>query len=836
MKVPFSWLKEFLKTEASLEDITATLNKIGLEVEAIENPADALANFYVAQIKEAVQHPDADRLRVCQVDVGAGHDDIQIVCGAPNARAGIKVICALPGAVVPANGMVIKKGKIRGVESAGMMCSYRELAQGDEDSGIAELPEDAEIGKLYADWAGLDDAIIEIGITPDRGDALGIRGVARDLAGAEIGILNLLSSDLERLPKLPDESAKKSITLSGMHDSKPYFTGRMIENVANTASPKILAHRLDQMGVKAQSALVDVTNYLLYALNRPLHVFDADKIAGHKLIIDSAKAGEEFKALNGQSYKLHESDMIVRDGDGTIQSLLGIMGGAESAVSFETKNVFVESAYFNPAQIAKTARRLGLGSDSSYRFERGIDLGGIEEGLEIASRLIVSLCGGEIGKVEVAGSLPDFKRTASIDFEKVKTFGNLDVSKTEARQTLEKLGFKQVAEGEFEIPSWRNDILPLNYQAFPAPSLTEEKAKILEEKARKLSGQAQLLNEIVRLRGYEAVQEHELPKEVAQGKDERQKYARDRQLRRFCAAHGLQETTGFSFISEEEQALFGRGKETEKLPNPISQEFGQLRSSLLPNMLKALSRNLAKGLGLHGDAGFFELGPAFGEEGERMMISGIRGGRQARVAGEIVADKKGAEFEWRAAQADFMGLLEEAGVNSDSLSVQAAAPHYYHPGRSGAVYLGRKILLGYFGEIHPKILEFYDINDRVVGFEIALGNVALPKKRKSAFTALNLQPVRRDFAFLAPVTVSGQEIIQSVKKAVRGGKNFAKPADVRIFDIFKDADKLGEGHASIGIEVTFYPEGEALTEDILSDLQEKIKQEVAKAGAELRFA
>lgn len=834
MKVPFSWLKEFLKTDASLEDIVATLNIIGLEVEAVENPAEALKDFRVAQIKAVAPHPDADRLQICKANAGPGHEDLQIVCGAPNARAGIKVICALPGAIVPANGMVIKKGKIRGVESAGMMCSYRELAQGDDDNGIAELPEDAEVGQDYASFAGLDDPIIEISITPDRGDALGIRGVARDLSAASMGIFNPLPSQFSDLPELSGTVLKGTISLSGEHVSRPYFTGRMIENVTNGNSPEWLAHRLNQLGVKPQSILVDMTNYLLYALNRPLHVFDADKIKGRKLCIGSAKADEIFNALNGQSYKLHEGDMVVRDGEGTIQSLLGIMGAAESAVSMKTKNVFVESAYFDPAQIARTARRLGLASDSSYRFERSIDLGAVGEGLEIASRLICSLCGGQPGPIETLGTLPDFERTVFIDFDKLHMLGNLDVSAEEAEGSLKKLGFKLVGKGHFEVPSWRNDIAPLNYQAFPSPSLEPSKAAALEAKARKLAAEAQLINEIVRLKGYQSVKAHKLPLGKTDVKASFARYTRDRQMRRFCAARGLQEITGFSFISEEEQALFGDGKESEKLPNPISREFGQLRSSLLPNMLKILSRNLARGLGLHGDAGFFELGPAFGVKGERMMLASLRGGRKARIAGESASDKRGNEFSWRDAQADFMGVLEECGVNPDSLHIVTEAPNYYHPGRSASVYLGRKILLGYFGEIHPKIQDFYDITDRVVGFEILPENIAFPKNRRSAFTALTLQPVRRDFAFLAPVSVSGQDLVHAVKKAVRGGKNFGKTSDVRIFDLFKDTEKLGADKMSIGIEVTFYPEGEALTDEALSDLQVKIKQEAAKIGAELR--
>lgn len=821
MKFSLSWLRDHLDFSASVEEICARLNVIGLEVEGIENPADSLRGFRTAKILEAHRHPDADRLQVCRVAAGAGFEDVQVVCGAPNARAGLHVIFALPGTYVPGIDITIKKGRIRGQDSNGMLCSLRELGLGTESDGIAELPETAPIGHEYVVYAELDDPVMEIAITPNRGDALGIRGIARDLAAAGIGRLK------PWLTEAIEGDFPSPITWKIDHPACPYVVGRVIRGVKNGPSPAWLRRRLEAVGVKPISALVDVTNYLAFDLGRPLHVFDIAKLRGSELTVTRA-ARETFTGLDEREYVLGTDDMVIVDEAG-VQSLAGLIGGAQSGVDETTMDVFVESALFDPVRIALTGRRLAIHTDARQRFERGIDPAQVLNGLEAATTMIRDLCGGEISEITEAGALPDWKRTATLRFDTLATIGGVEMPADDAVRTLEHLGFeiveRSVDAATFLVPSWRNDVASGQSLA-QAPSLDEAVAEKASRRVGEMEGQCDLLEEVLRIYGLDNVPAVPLPQATmvaAPAITPRQ--ARSTLLRRVCAARGLTETVGFSFVAYDDAVLFGDVPETQHLLNPIATDLDQLRPTPLINLARALSRNMARGLGLSGEGSVFEIGPCFDATGQHLRLAGLRGGLTAREPGAAVREAT----LWDA-KADLEAVLRALGVPEAALSVTADAPGFYHPGRSGMLRQGPKMVLGSFGELHPRVTQALGLSGTVVAFEVYLETIPEPKVKRKAQPVLSaLQPVRRDFAFLAGPEVEIQSVLRAARQADR-----ALVQEVRLFDLF-EGGSLPDGHRSLGIEVVLQPQGESLTDKQLEAVSQSVESAVLKAtGAVLR--
>ncbi|CAI9121146.1 phenylalanine--tRNA ligase subunit beta [Brytella acorum] len=819
MKFTLSWLREHLDFTASLDEILARLNTIGLEVESVHNPADALRGFRVAKILEAHRHPDADRLQVCVVAAGGAFEHVQVVCGAPNARAGLHVIFAPPGTYIPGSDITIKAGRIRGQESGGMLCSLRELGLGAESDGIAELPENVVLGQSYAEFAKLDDPVIEIAITPNRGDALGVRGVARDLAAAGIGHLK---------PWLIETVEGGFASPIGWKiaypEACPYVVGRLVRGVRNGPSPAWLRQRLEAVGVKSISALVDVTNYLAFDLGRPLHVFDAARISGGTLTLTRA-ARETFAGLDGREYVLGTDDLVIADQAG-VQSLAGIMGGEETGVSDATTDVFIESALFDAVRIALTGRRLGIHTDARQRFERGIDPALVGPGLEAATRMIVDLCGGEASDVVSAGETPKWQRDAWLRFERIETVGGLSVAPDDAVRTLEHLGFevleREAKRARFAVPSWRNDIAT-GVVLDQAPHLPVDRAATAAAEVHAVEAECDLIEEILRLHGLDAIPAQKLPQPTmvpAAALDARQ--TRKGQVRRFCAARGLMETVGFSFVSHEDAALFGVAADGLRLLNPIATDLDQLRPTPLANLVRAWQRNAARG---HEATGFFEVGPAFLPDGQVTMLAGLRGGTTPRAPGGV-----SREMTLWDAKADLEGLLDLLGLPCEALSVTADAPGHYHPGRSGQVRQGPKVVLGAFGELHPTVTREMGIDGTLVAFELYLDAVPLPKSRRKAAPDLSsLQPVRRDFAFMAGADVE----VQGVLRAARGAERNLI-SEVRLFDVYEGAP-LEAGQRSLGVEVTLQPQKVSLTDTEIEAVSEKIVAAVTRAtGATLR--
>ncbi|NHO32279.1 phenylalanine--tRNA ligase subunit beta [Acetobacter fallax] len=813
MKFTLSWLRDHLETSATADEICATLNRIGLEVEHVEQLGAQLAPFRTARILEAIQHPNADRLRVCKVDAGPDLGEVQVVCGAPNARAGIAVIFAPPGTYVPGSDITIKAGKIRGEASGGMLCSLRELGLGQETDGIAELPEDTLPGESYADFAGLDDTVIEIAVTPNRGDALAIYGIARDLAAAGIGELKpFLADTVEGTFECP---ISWSISYP---EACPWVLGRTVRGVKNGPSPKWLRDKLESVGLRSISTLVDITNLFTIDLGRPLHVFDADRIKGNTLSL--CRGGNEtVRALDGKDYIVTAEDCVIADGAG-VQSIAGIMGGSDTEVTDRTTDVFVECALFDPVRIALTGRRLGISSDARYRFERGVDQAMPVAALEAATRLIMDLCGGEASEVVSAGNQPHWQRDARLRFERISALGGLDIAPEEAVVILGHLGFETKLRDEHSVtvavPSWRNDVAqPVVLD--PAPTLSPEQCMVLESAVAHIEPECDLIEEILRIKGLDQVAPIPLPPvSTVPGVSMTPARTRVARVRRVLATRGLLETIGFSFIAHEEAAKFGDAPESLRLLNPIAADLDQMRPTPLPGLLAAVRRNTARGWP---DLGLFEIGAGFAEDGQTTIVAGLRSGRTPRQPGG-----GGEVMTFMAARADATDVLTSLGVSSDALTITADAPKYYHPGRSGILRLGPKTVLAAFGELHPSLLQDAGFEVPVVAFEIFLDRISDPKKRRRTapdFSAL--QPVRRDFAFL----VRNDTPVDSVLRAARGAER-ALITGVSLFDIY-EGSKLPDGQKSIGIEVTLQPESVSLTDAEIEKVSEKVVAAVAKA-------
>ncbi len=818
MKFTLSWLRSHLDTQASLDAITTTLSSIGLEVEAVQDRAAALAPFRTARIIEAVQHPDADRLRVCRVDAGTGAE-IGVVCGAPNARRGLHVVFAPPGAVIPGSGVTLKVGRIRGVESAGMLVSAREMALGDEHAGILELPDGSPVGEPYAAWAGLDDPVIEIGVTPNRGDALGIRGVARDLAAAGLGTLKPWSAPL--VPSAFDTKLRWAIDWP---QACPWVLGRSIRNVRNGPSPDWLKQRLSAIGLRPISALVDVTNFFTYDLGRPLHVFDADRLAGPTLTLRRG-AAERFRALNGRDVTAGPEDLVIADGSGAI-SLAGIVGGEATGSTDATTHVFLECALFDPVVIARAGRRHQISTDARQRFERGIDPALLPDAVEAATALILQLCGGEPGTIVSSGVEPAWRRQASLRFERISGLGGLVLPPDDAADILARLGFATVTRDAerivVDVPSWRNDIAGAAALDQPA-TLDPARARDAAEGAGLIEPECDLLEEVLRIAGLDTIPSVPLPRAaIVPPPALSLRQSRTAMARRLLSARGLAECVTYSFVAGQDAARFAPLADSLTLKNPIAADLDQMRPTPLVNLALAAARNAARGAER---VDVFEIGPGYTQEGQTLTAAALRAGAAPRHW-QNAAEPPGV----MSAKADAWALLAACGVPMDALSITRDAPSYYHPGRSGTVRQGPRIVLAHFGEVHPSLAGAMSIASPAAACEVFLDAVADPKRRRrNAVTLPSLQPVARDFAFLVPVETAAEAVLRAVRAADR-----VLIASARLFDVF-EGPALPPGHKSLGVEVVFQPAERTMSDEDIDSASKNVIQAVVKAtGAQLR--
>jgi phenylalanyl-tRNA synthetase beta chain len=823
MKFSLSWLKRHLETDATLTQITDCLNTIGLEVEGVEDRAAALAPFRIAHVIEAVQHPNADRLRACRVDVGDGTIR-SVVCGAPNARTGMKAVLGLPGAYVPGTGITLKVGEIRGVKSEGMMCSSRELGLGDDHEGIIDLPADAPVGQPYAVWAGLDDPVVEISITPNRGDALSIRGIARDLAAAGLGTL----MPVEHAPVV---SAYPSPLRWAVEDAEgcPWVLGRAVRGVKNGPSPQWLQDKLTAIGLRPINALVDVTNWFTYDLGRPLHVFDAKKVKGETLTIRRGREGESFLALNGKEVRVTPEDLVIADAE-AVESLAGIMGGEYSGSDENTTEVFIEAALFDPVRIALSGRRHELRSDARARFERGVDQALPPAALEAATAMIIALCGGEASEVVSAGAEPAWQRTAHLRFERIAGLGGSAITPEEAVEGLQRLGFTLAARDAqgvtVNVPSWRNDIASRDGALAQNPELPAERAAAAAEGCAAIEPECDLLEEVLRLRGLDAVPPVSLPvSSPVPLPSLTPRQTRSVLARRVLAARGMLDCVSFGFMDGKVAALFGETPAALRLENPIAADLDQMRPTPLASLMTAAGRNAARG---YPDVALAEIGAAYRDitpAGQAAVAAGIRTGGTPRhwaVPARAVdaMDAKG----------DALAVLAALGVPMAAVTVTADAPGFYHPGRSGVVRQGPKIVLATFGEIHPSLRAKLDLPGAAVGFEVFLDAIPDPKRKKKGVPDLSaFQPLRRDFAFLVDATVPAETLVRAARGAERN-----LIVDVSLFDRYA-GDRLPEGKVSLALEVTLQPRETSLTEAEIEAVGDRIVAAVAKAtGAVLR--
>ncbi|MDC0657654.1 phenylalanine--tRNA ligase subunit beta [Leisingera sp. SS27] len=797
MKFTLSWLKDHLDTDASVEEITDALTDLGLEVEGVVNPADALKDFKLGYVKHAEKHPDADKLRVCKVDTDEG--ELQIICGAPNAREGITVVVCKPGMYIPGLDITIGVGKIRGVESFGMMASERELELSDEHDGIIELPSGA-VGDKFVDWLAENDPakvdpVIEIAITPNRPDALGVYGIARDLAARGLGTLKTRA--FEAIPGDFASPVKVTIDADTL-DGCPLFAGRVIKGVKNGPSPQWLQDRLKAIGLRPISALVDITNFFTFDQNRPLHVFDAAKVAGD-LRVHRAAGGETLKALDEKEYTFGAGQMVISDANGP-ESIGGIMGGEETGCTEETVDVFLESAFWDHVQIAMAGRALKINSDARYRFERGVDPEYTIEGLHRATQMILDLCGGEPSEVVIAGDVPDHSRAYKLDADRVQSLVGMEIPESDQRQTLTRLGFR--LEGSMaHVPSWRPDV----------------------------QGEADLVEEVARIASLTKLQGKPLPrltdgipKPVMTPQQRRQQMAR-----RTCASLGYNEVVSYSFIDKASAALFGGGDDATMLANPISSEMSHMRPDLLAGLLQAAARNQARGFM---DLALFEAGPAFtgGEPGEQVnQIAGLLVGRTGPK------DVHGASraVDLYDSKADIEAVLAAIGAPA-KVQVLREGAAWWHPGRHGRICLGPKKTLGVFGELHPKVLKEMGIKGAAVAFTIFPDEIPMPRKSSATRPALaisDLQAVERDFAFVVDDSVEALTLVNAA-----AGADKALIEGVRVFDEFIGGS-LGEGKKSLAITVRLQPSDQTLKEKDIEAVSEKIIAKVTKAtGGTLR--
>ncbi|APR51530.1 phenylalanine--tRNA ligase subunit beta [Sphingomonas koreensis] len=802
MKFTLSWLKEHLDTDATLDQIDEALTRVGLEVEGIENPGEKLAAFRVAKVLTAERHPQADKLQVLTIDAGDGVP-LQVVCGAPNARAGLVGVLGLPGAVVPANGMVLKVAAVRGVESNGMMCSTRELELGEDHDGIIELPEDAPIGTSFPDYAGLNDPVFDVSITPNRQDCMGVRGIARDLAAAGLGTLKPLDAT-----PVKGQGAGPEVRIDA-HEGCPAYYGQTVRGVTNGASPDWMQARLKAVGQRPISALVDITNYVMIDLGRPLHVYDKAKLSG-ALVVRKAKAGEQVLALNEKTYTLDESITVIADDNG-VHDIGGIMGGEDTGVSETTTDVVIECAYFDPEHIARAGQKLLLTSDARTRFERGVDPAFLEDGIAIATRLVTQICGGSASEVTRVGTLPRVGITTGYDPVLAETLGGLAIPAGRQKAILESLGFTVEpldANGDpvgidagfdaFRVtaPSWRRDI----------------------------DGPADLVEEVIRIEGIDNVPSTPLPRApgvATPTATPEQKL--ERRMRRTAASRGLNEAVTWSFIAEKEAAAVGGGAWT--LANPISEDLKVMRPSLLPGLLMAAGRNTKRGAT---SVRLFEIGRRYLADAEKPTLTALLAGDKTPRGW---ANGKAQPFTAYDAKAEALALLEAAGAPVGNLQVMGEAGDAWHPGQSATLRLGPKTVLAAFGMLHPALLKQFDLDGPVAAVEIFLD--AIPAKRSTgfmrpAYTPPALQAVTRDFAFIVPAELAAGDLVRAVR-----GADKAVITDARLFDLFTGAG-VEDGKKSLAVEVTLQPGEKSFTDAEIKAVADKVVAAAAKLGATLR--
>ena len=800
MKFTLSWLKDHLETDATLEAICERLTMIGLEVESLDDKA-GLRPFRIAKVLSAVQHPDADKLRVLSVDNGSGAP-IQVVCGAPNARAGLIGVLGMPGDYVPGLDVTLSIGKIRGVESRGMMCSERELELSDEHNGIIELPENAPVGQSYATWAQLDDPMIEINLTPNRPDCTSIHGIARDLAASGLGTLKT-----KPIQDIKGNGACPVLVKIEAPELCPGFALRLVSGVKNGPSPKWMQQRLIAIGLRPINALVDITNYLTFDRGRPLHVFDAKKVAGN-LVVRRANEGEQVLALDGKTYKLTPENCVIADDNG-VESIAGVMGGEHSGCDENTTDVLIESALWAPLNVAKTGRTLGIITDARYRFERGVDPEMMRQGLDLATEMVRELCGGTPSDVLVEGYTKAEAKVVAFPYADVKRLTGIEVSKSDSRSILENLGFIVSGEGDVvnvTVPSWRPDV----------------------------DGKADLVEEVMRINGVDNIAPQPL---IALGSVNTRILTtlqiRTRLAKRTLAARGMSEALTWSFIPGAHAALFGGGKPELKLANPIAADMSDMRPSLLPGLIAAAQRNADRGFS---DVALFEVSGIYENdtpEGQRRVAGGVRRG----TAGVATQGRSWAgnapSVSVHDAKADALAVLEACGAPVDKVQIETGAPSHFHPGRSGVIKLGPKLVLAYFGEFHPKVLETLKADGPLCGFEVFIDVIAEPKARtvrtKPRLDLSPFQALKRDFAFVVSKETQSGAILKAAQSA---DKKLITATNV--FDIFEGAS-IGEGKKSVAIEVTIQPQDKTLADDELDALMRRIVEGVSKAtGAVLR--
>jgi len=802
MKFTLSWLKEHLDTNASLSDIEEALTRVGLEVEGVENPGEKLNGFRVAKVLTAERHPQADKLQVLTVDTG--EQVLTVVCGAPNARAGLVGVLGTPGAVVPANGMQLKVAAVRGVESNGMMCSTRELELGEDHDGIIELPADAPVGAAFADYADLNDPVFDISITPNRQDCMGVRGIARDLAAAGLGTLKPLDAE-----PVAGEGAGPDVKIEAPEGCPAYY-GQTVSGVTNGAAPEWMQRRLKAIGQRPISALVDITNYVMIDLGRPLHVYDKAKLSG-ALTVRKAKAGEQVLALNEKTYTLDETITVIADENG-VHDIGGIMGGEDTGVSETTSDVVIECAYFDPEHIARAGQKLMLTSDARSRFERGVDPAFLEDGIAIATRLVTELCGGKASSVTRAGTLPKVGVTTGYDPKLAETLGGLAVPTERQVEILRSLGFR------VEALDVNGDPTDLD-MAFDALRVTAPSWR------RDVDGPADLVEEVIRIEGIDNVPSTPLSRVPGVAKPTATPEQKiERKLRRNAAARGLNEAVTWSFVSEAEAAPFGGGAWT--LANPISEDMKVMRPSLLPGLLGAAERNLKRGAT---SVRLFELGRRYLADGERVTLGVLLAGAKTPRGWQ---GGKAQPFTAFDAKAEALALLEAAGAPVANLQVMGEAGDVWHPGQSATLRLGPKTVLAAFGMVHPSVLKAFDLDGDVAAVELYLD--ALPAKRggtgfmRTAYTPPALQAVTRDFAFLVPAALAAGDLVRTVKGADKG-----LIVDARLFDVFTGTG-VPEGQKSLGVEITLQPGEKSFTDEELKAVADKVVAAATKLGAVLR--
>jgi phenylalanyl-tRNA synthetase beta chain len=804
MKFTFAWLKEHLDTDAPLKAIVDKLTMIGLEVEKVTDRTTLLAPFTIARVISAEQHPNADRLRVCMVDTGTG-DPVQVVCGAPNARTGMKGVFVPPGAFIPGKDMTLGVGKIRGIESRGMLVSEFELQLSDDHEGIIELLDDAPVGANYARWAGLDDPVIEINLTPNRADCTGVNGIARDLAAAEIGKLK----DKTVTPVAGRFPCPVAVTLDfGTTPSLcPAFALRLVRGVKNDPSPEWLQRRLAAIGLRPINTLVDITNFITYDRGRPLHVFDAAKVHGN-LTVRRARAGESLVALDGKRYVLDPTMCVIAD-EREVESLAGIMGGEATGCSETTTDVLIESALWDPTNIAQTGRKLGIHSDARYRFERGVDPAFMLPGLELATEMVLELCGGEPSQVTVAGAPEAPQRVMDFPLSEVSRLAGLEVALSEVKRVLGALGFAIAGDGttlKVTVPSWRGDV----------------------------EGKADLVEEVVRILGVDRIPATPFDRGEAPRKPVLTPIQlRTRKARRALAARGMVEAVSWSFIAKPQAELFGGGKAELALANPIASDLSDMRPSLLPGLVAAAQKNADRGFA---DVALFEVGQIFrGDQPQDQLTAagGVRRALAKATGGGRHWSAPAAEVDAFDAKADALAVLAAAGAPAQALQVVPGAPAWFHPGRSGTIQIGPQNVLGHFGELHPRALDALDAEGPLVAFEVMLEKIPEPKaKATRAKPVLELspfQPVARDFAFVVDRTVKAADILRATQSVDR-----KLIANVTVFDVY-EGKGIEPGKKSVAITVTLQPREKTMTDEEIEAIAGKIVAEVGKrTGGVLR--